>query len=460
MNLAKNKLNSLYPRRHKRGLINALGTVIKYVAGNPDQDDLEIIQNNFGKISTFENRIVINQEKQIKINNVLEKTINKVSLSIAKISKQIKANNENIRRDVEEINLILNLDIITKTLEDIEEQLIFSKSAILNKNILSTTDKEYITEYFRKQSIKLHFDDEIFEFVKCIATIKDNHVIFVIKIPIVEDRDYDLIQLETTSINGSRINTDIKYVAKFKRFTYKQTSRCVLCDNTQTLNDECVYSILNNQAATCNMSKDIHQVIVKEIIPGTILLDTRTGVHVTDSCGDNRIIATPTIIEIENCTIKILNETFSQTFLAISNPEFSTPIFGKQIEYTNNTPSVEEIHQINLENLEELTRIRLRLFKSQAIGGIAITSITIFLLIVVYLHRYRMHRHEAETDDAKNEVISQDTTASDESSTPSRFDIFGGKSNHSKFIPLPKLQNLMITKESNEDVRHLRGEAS
>ncbi|XP_065087120.1 uncharacterized protein LOC135708876, partial [Ochlerotatus camptorhynchus] len=374
LKITKNKLNSLYPRRHKRGLINALGSVIKFVAGNPDQDDIELIQHNLGNIQFAENHIIKNQNKQIKINNELQKTVNKVSITVAKIVKQLRTNSGNIRKDVEEINLILNLDIIIQTLEDIEEQFIFSKSNILNKNILSSADKDYIIEFFKNQGIKLHFEDQIFKFVNCIAILKDDHV---------ENEEYDLIQLETTNINRRRINLDTQYVAKYKKFIYKQSDKCVLCDNTHKLNDGFVYNILTNQAATCNMSKDNNQIIIRDITPGIILLDSRRGVHVLDSCGDDRIIEAPTIIETENCTVKILNQTFLQNFQTTSSPEFSTPIFGKQKKPNNHPPSMEEIHQVNLENLEELTRIRLQLFKSQTIGGFAIASITIFLLIVV-----------------------------------------------------------------------------
>lgn len=443
LKIAKNKLNSLYPRRHKRGLINALGSVIKFVAGNPDQDDIELIQHNLGNIQFAENHIIKNQNKQIKINNELQKTVNKVSITVAKIVKQLRTNSGNIRKDVEEINLILNLDIIIRTLEDIDEQFIFSKSNILNKNILSSADKDYIIEFFKNQGIKLHFEDQIFKFVNCIATLKDDHVVFIIKIPIVENEEYDLIQLETTNINGSRINLDTQYVAKYKKFIYKQSDKCVLCDNTHKLNDGCVYNILTNQAATCNMSKDNNQIIIREITPGIILLDSRRGVHVLDSCGDDRIIAAPTIIETENCTVKILNQTFLQNFQTISSPEFSKPIFGKQIEPNNHPPSMEEIHQVNLENLEELTRIRLQLFKSQTIGGFAIASITIFLLIVVYLHRYRKHcrgkSSSTKTNDVKIEVLSRDTISSEATPTPS------------KFIPFPRLQTLKFHEKSNED---------
>lgn len=63
--IAKDKLNSLIPHRAKRGLMNALGTAIKFVAGNPDNDDLEILQQSLGVLQTQENKLANNQGRQI-----------------------------------------------------------------------------------------------------------------------------------------------------------------------------------------------------------------------------------------------------------------------------------------------------------------------------------------------------------------------------------------------------------
>ena len=78
--------------------------------------------------------------------------------------------------------------------------------------------------------------------------------------------------------------------------------------------DGCIYNILANQAAMCNMSKDVNRIILKETSQDIILLDTRVIVYVCDSWGNDRIIEAPTIKETENCTVTILNQTFLQGF--------------------------------------------------------------------------------------------------------------------------------------------------
>lgn len=153
-----------------------------------------------------------------------------------------------------------------------------------------------------------------------------------------------------------------------------------------------------------------------------------------------------------------MNQTFSHYLQTISSPEFSTPIFGKQIASNYQPPNIEEIQQANLENLEELRSIRLQLFNSQTIGGTVIASITIAFLILVYLYRYGKHHSKStitETDSSKTEAPNQRTLISEDTPTPA-----GSKfSTKERIITLPKLQILGIREKSNEDVRHLKGDA-
>lgn len=185
---AHEKLTGFYPKRFKRGLVNALGKVIKFIAGNPDQEDLDLINQNFEIQEYNNNKIVENQSKQIKINNLLQSTVNKVSKTLRSIQLQIDQDSLKFTKDLELINLILNLDILIKTLEDLEEQIVFSKSNHLNRNILSLKDREYIWKLLDNQQINIKFEDEIYKFVQSIASLQNNHIIIIIKIPIIEQK--------------------------------------------------------------------------------------------------------------------------------------------------------------------------------------------------------------------------------------------------------------------------------
>lgn len=110
--------------------MNALGTAIKFVAGNPDNDDLEILQQSLGVLQTQENKLVNNQGRQIQINKLFQNKLNNVTNSIRKISSKISSEHNTVqgmRSGLEFVNHIWNIDRIIHILEDIEEQIDISK---------------------------------------------------------------------------------------------------------------------------------------------------------------------------------------------------------------------------------------------------------------------------------------------------------------------------------------------
>lgn len=402
---AYGKLAGFYPKRSKRGLVNALGKVIKFIAGNPDQEDLDLINQNLETMEGNSNKILDNQIKQVKINNLLQSTINKVSKTLRLIKEQIQLQNIEFRKDLEFINLILNIDILIKTLEDLEEQIAFSKSNHLNKNILSTDEKDYIWNFLVEQQITVKFEDEIYKFVQSIVSLQNNHVIIIVKLPIVESREYGLMQLEPVNVNGTRINTSIRYVANYQRTFYEQKERCFICNNNIPVNDECIFNILTNQKAKCPMSKQPDEPIIKEVNTGTILVDTYKAIHVFDSCGASRIISVPTVIETGNCTVTVQNLTFKSHMNMINQHEYLTPIFGKEIEVIKQKVDIEEIQQLNFNNLQEIQRLRLHMISSQTLGGTAIASIILLPLIIFCIHRYKTKVNNQPHQNQKENIV-------------------------------------------------------
>ena len=407
---AHEKLTGFYPKRSKRGLINALGKVIKLIAGNPDQEDLEIINQDIETIETNSNKIIDNQIKQIRINNALQATINKVSKTLRTIKSQIQDHDTSFRKDLELINLIFNIDILIKTLEDLEEQIAFSKSNRLNKNILSIEEKAYIWKFLESQQINVKFEDEIYEFVQSVVSIQNSHLIIIVKLPITEAREYKLMQLEPVNVNGSRIDTNIRYVAKYQETLYEQTERCFICNNNLPVNDDCIFNILTNRKAKCLMHKQPERPIVKEISVGTILIDTDNPIHILDSCGSSQIISVPTIIETGNCTVTVQNITFKSNAKIVSKPEYLTPIFGKEIEIIKQTPNIEEIHQMYIDNLEEIQTLKLHIISSQTLGGLAISSIILFPLIILCIRRYKAQSRSLPQQVQKDDIVTLQIT--------------------------------------------------
>lgn len=178
---AYKKLHHIKPKKYKRGLINGLGTIIKLIAGNPDQDDLDIINSNLESIEHSENNISANQNAQVIINSEIQKSVNKMTETLKKIENQIGNQIKFVKIEMEQVNLIFNLDVIIKLLEDIEEQITFARSNLLNKNILTANETEYIWQKLAEQRIILNFKEEISQYTSCIVTVKNTKIFLTVK---------------------------------------------------------------------------------------------------------------------------------------------------------------------------------------------------------------------------------------------------------------------------------------
>lgn len=430
--IAREKVRSLQPHRQKRGLINALGTVLKYIAGNPDQEDLQIIQQSIGTLQTRENELTNNQMKQIKINNNFQNRINNVTNTLRKISSQISLINNTLRQDaiVEHMNLIFSTDLLIHALEDLEEQIEFSRQNLLSKNILSLEDKEYIFQKLIRQDLKLQFIDEIFLYSSGSITISKDNVVILVKIPILDDNLYELLELQTLNINHTKISTDIQWVAKNQNRIIPQHSKCKICDDSLTLEDECIYKILTHQKPKCSMIKTERQTRIKEIMRGIIFIDTKTKLEVFSSCGDSRVVSEPTVIETENCTINVLNYTFHSEEQFKLKQEYLVPTYNKQPETVNDV--YDEPEELKIDNLKFLEEVQLYQ-RTTVVGGttIILTIIIIsFLFLVIIIRKNKSKQAKDITkkplDDSGNEEVE---TAE-------------GKPRAIRFIKLPALSSL------------------
>lgn len=443
--IAREKLRSLQPHRQRRGLINALGTVVKYIAGNPDQEDLQIIQQSIGALQTRENELTNNQMKQIKINDNFQNRINNVTNTLRKISSQISSINNTLREDaiIEQMNLIFSTDLLIHALEDIEEQIEFSRQNLLSKNILSLEDKSYIFQKLVRQGLKLEFIDEIFLYSSGSITISKDNVVILVKIPILDDNPYELLELQTININQTKINIDIQWVAKYQNRIIAQRNKCKICDDSLPLQDECIYKILTHQKPKCSMIKTERLTRITEIMRGIIFIDTKINLELFSSCGDSKVVSEPTVIETENCTINVLNYTFHSEEQFKPKQEYLVPTYNRQPETVNNI--YDEPEELEIDNLEFLKEIQLYQRTTVVGGTTIILTITIisFLFLVTIIRKKKSKQARDITkkplDDAGNE---EETTAE-------------GQPKGIKFIKLPALSSL---RSQPRTVNNLRGE--
>lgn len=143
-----------HPKRTKRGLINALGSVFKAVTGNLDANDGERYESLIKELQTNQNKLEGSILKQNslsisvieKFNSTLEKISHNEKIIESKINeihfyvqKTTQKENSLFIKDV--INQIINVyEVIDSILQDIENSLTFAKLKTMHPSIIKTED--------------------------------------------------------------------------------------------------------------------------------------------------------------------------------------------------------------------------------------------------------------------------------------------------------------------------------
>lgn len=221
-----NQLNPLFKTRPKRGLINGLGSIIKSITGNLDQEDaqkyeeaIKILSNNQNKIKTIVQDQISLLDKSIQIfqNNIQNLTRNQIALKqrIDQIEDLLQTmESESIGTYyyffIEMIisQIITEFQIIYDILEKLETAITFSKLNTFHNSIIEPKELLIEIQSISKYLInnKLPFEPKmenllLFEKIMEIKSYsKGNQITFIIEIPIVEKDNYNYFHLYTLPV--------------------------------------------------------------------------------------------------------------------------------------------------------------------------------------------------------------------------------------------------------------------
>lgn len=221
-----NQLNPSFHTRPKRGLINGLGSIIKSITGNLDQEDAEKYERAIKTLSNNQNKIKTIVQDQISL---LEKSIQTFQSNI----QNLTSNQILLKQRIDQIEELLHtlesesigtyyylyvemvisqivteFQIIYDVLERLEVAITFSKLNTFHNSIIESkdllTEIESISKYLTGN--ELPFEPKIenlllFEKIMEIKSYsKGNQIIFIIEIPIVEKESYNYFHLYTLPV--------------------------------------------------------------------------------------------------------------------------------------------------------------------------------------------------------------------------------------------------------------------
>lgn len=353
-NITLIKLEQISPStRIKRGLINPLGSIIKIITGNLDNDDAIRYETLISNIRTEQNKqknkMTLITEMMLSISNStfqLNDNINEINLGIQELRHNLS---EIIKKDalnhietqiINTYNLLIhNYQTIYVKLNEIETSFALSRLGILHQSIINSNillNTLLNISKVEKLAYKPTLDNlvKLEQTIAIKAYIKGNYITYLLEIPIIKDDTYiyyKLIPLPVLS-HGSTIIIVPKYpylIAKGLKTRLldhpckeidKASFLCYEREVLQFINDPCVTELMtyNENATSCVPVPVITEdILLQPLQTNTWTLFIRKEELLTKTCFNEvnrqKIKGTYLLTLDDPCEVKIGNITLKKT---------------------------------------------------------------------------------------------------------------------------------------------------
>lgn len=428
------KLTQLVPnKRIKRGLIDPLGSLIKVITGNLDHEDAIRYENLMSNIKTREEAIsnkvtiisemmdhIINSSKIINDNTKLfNDRINKLE----QLAKQ-KADESLLLYTTNIFHLFINnFRSISNKLSDVETSLALSKASVLHKAIINSTEMlsllKEISNYgnlmYSVSSKNLMNLEETFN-VK--TYLKDNHIKFIIDVPLVESVSFTYYKLYPLPMFQQSTNQTLIIIPDYPFLLQNETSyrhitkgcreitaQEYLCSDNNIapyISESCIEQLLQykQHLTKCHAQRvEIEDITIQKIEENRYILYLRHKKILTQSCGDDvtreqlrgtYILTTDTPCDISIQGLFIKGNRFRELGKSQDGlPIINLPLLPDQAVFET---EVLKLKSNNLDDVQHLNYLLQKSVKSDpklySVKSLSIATVvlyTVFFFILTYL---------------------------------------------------------------------------
>lgn len=323
----KDKLNSITPKyRRKRGLFNGIGSAVKFITGNMDDNDAlrinQAIFNLTNKLQTETSKQNILSTGIIeRIENITDHINKEQDIIVESIKNSQNSINSNSRliNDMQYLNQInFHIDLLTNHIKDVSEAMTLSSLGIIPKMILNTQELEEIGNNLENQSIKIDTTEHLYELLQLQAFYNDTNIVFNIQIPHIPLTNYTISHTIPIPINKTKEivikpytiynNNKIQYFENL----CKKIENIYYCKESslqETMeNSSCFGKIISNLEANCNLNNIGQITEISQPEQGLVLIKNLPTTEMKTSCNSEKHnIEGNLLINFKNCNVIILS---------------------------------------------------------------------------------------------------------------------------------------------------------
>ncbi|KAL0860680.1 hypothetical protein ABMA27_010024 [Loxostege sticticalis] len=388
LNLTKDRLSQIVPTyRSKRGLLNPLGSLIKVISGNLDNEDairynqeIKKLQNKEHSVENKISLIKVAVEKLVNVSNDMNLNLNHINFNNHRLSNII--NNQTIifssfRLMNSMFQIFNNFRTLYQVIYEIETAIAFSKLHTLHKFILNTTELFNILLEVEKHANLMYKVNEnnlinLEQSITMKTYLDHKKLVFILDVPLVENNTYNYYKVMPIPIYNPSTNITHAIIPQYpflivKRMKYIPVAKpCeeiererYLCSNediTEFAQELCIEQLMllkNNYSACQQREVHIERIRIQPITESLWMLFLKDNTIATERCHDeirrHTLRGTYILTRNDECVIEIGGTTISpliNTTAAVVNlPLIQLPTLTMPDDLPRWTP-------INLRNVD------------------------------------------------------------------------------------------------------------
>lgn len=380
--------------RRKRGLINGLGSIVKAITGNLDEEDAIKFEKEIYTLKKYVKQSQTKQNQNIGLMNSFMKeydnTLKKIKNNQDIIIDNLNRINRNISVLDSRINILQIYMQIENNLQQIYDKLTLLETAItfaslkklhpsileprqLLNELLNIRKENNIRLPFETNRANIHLIESTIE-VKAYST--SSSLTFILEIPIVSRSNYDLLHIYPIPDDNNliRIPKSPYLILGSKEFSYLQEPCNEITDSIKICNhlklerveetQDCVIQILRHISANnCSTASVIlPRTKIEQIKENSWIIITQEEETLRTKCINNekfqRIKGSYRITTIGDCYLEIDGKIL-QTHIKELNVKETIPLPRFKINLTKSEYAPIQLEHINLDELHTLSRLHI-----------------------------------------------------------------------------------------------------
>lgn len=377
----KRKLKQIFPKREKRGLMDGLGTVFKFLTGNLDSTDgqkYERAIEELRKGHEAQNKIIT---EQISITDQILDKVNKTisTLRIDQItltSRIMQLENEikqNKIHDAETYSLINMhsvflqisgmMNLILHLVNTLEEAITFSRLEVMHPSIIDPEDLEanlrFIQNKLSEEQLVFEIKQENIALFEEIITVKayqiSTRIVFIMEIPLTNTDTYDYYHLYPLPVKS---NDHFQIIIPQKKYLLYNEENYISTDETckQLQNNNYLCKIqeqLKTEDPLCE-AQLISFVKINECKPTIFTLKHFKTQKITQDSW--LVITNKELITSLTCENNKKKLPLDGDYLIQIPPTCSLKIEDKLLKTNQYTNSINEVMELPMANVTPITK--------------------------------------------------------------------------------------------------------